>query len=92
MDPEALVVHALPVGVAPLHVGLEGAEQVALVAPRAAVVARPHVRLAQVAPHVARVADGFGAEDAEEAGRALLDLRAQQLLQIATLVFGKQHI
>ena len=62
------------------EVALEGAEHVALVALGAAVVARPHVRLPQVAPHVAGVPYGLCAEDAEEAGLALLDLRAHEIL------------
>ena len=68
------------------HVALEGAEHVALITLWAAVVARPHVRLPQVAPHVARVPYGLCAQDAEVSGLALLDLRAQQFLQGATLV------
>ena len=89
---EPLVINALPPGVALFHVALKGAEHVALVALRAAVVARPHVRLPQVAPHVARVPYGLCAQDAEVSGLALLDLRVRQFFQGATLVIRHDMI
>ena len=93
VNSEALAVDALPPRVALFEVALEGAERhVALVAARAAVVARTHVRLPQVAAHVARVPNGFRAQDAEVAGLTLLDLRVQQLLEGATLVIRQDMI
>ena len=57
---------------------------------RAAVVARSHVRLAQVAPPIARVPDRLGAQDTEEAGCALLAPSAKLLLLGTTFVFTSE--
>ena len=93
VNSEPLAVDALPPRVALFEVALEGAERhVALVAARAAVVTRTHVRLPQVAAHVARVPNCFRTQDAEVTGLALLDLRVQQLLQGATLVIRQDMI